>query len=146
METNLTKGSPLELILTFSLPVFLGNLFQIFYNLIDMAIVGRFVSVQALAAVGAVGSVMFCLTGIVTGTERKRLDSAQKKEQLRQEFRDVYTVILHADKNTLLRVNSRTHAYEEFPLPEGEHWSGEIMKIILAISQQEKTDGEPPVT
>ena len=86
------------------------------------------------------------LTGIVTGTERKRLDSAQKKEQLRQEFRDVYTVILHADKNTLLRVNSRTHAYEEFPLPEGEHWSGEIMKIILAISQQEKTDGEPPVT
>ena len=86
------------------------------------------------------------LTGIVTGTERKKLDSAQKKEQLRQEFRDVYTVILHADKNTLLRVNSRTHAYEEFPLPEGEHWSGEIMKIILAISQQEKTDGEPPVT
>ena len=67
METNLTKGSPLKLILAFSLPVFLGNLFQIFYNLIDMAIVGRFVSVQALAAVGAVGSVMFCLTGIVTG-------------------------------------------------------------------------------
>ena len=32
METNLTKGSPLKLILTFSLPVFLGNLFQIFYT------------------------------------------------------------------------------------------------------------------
>ncbi|MBQ0059686.1 MAG: MATE family efflux transporter [Lachnospiraceae bacterium] len=67
MERNLTTGSPIKLLAAFALPVFLGNIFQIVYNLVDMAIVGRFVSVDALAAVGAVGSIMFCINGIVTG-------------------------------------------------------------------------------
>lgn len=67
MERNLTKDSPVKLLTFFALPVFLGNIFQIIYNLVDMAIVGRYVGVGALAAVGAVGSLMFCLTGAATG-------------------------------------------------------------------------------
>ena len=52
MTKDMTTGNPLKLILLFSLPVLFGNLFQQFYNLADTIIVGRFVGVEALAAVG----------------------------------------------------------------------------------------------
>ena len=51
----MTQGSPLKLILAFAVPLMLGSLFQQFYNLADTIIVGRFVGVDALAAVGSVG-------------------------------------------------------------------------------------------
>ena len=50
---NLTQGRPLKLILLFAIPVFLGNLFQILYNLVDTKIVGSILGEDALAAVGA---------------------------------------------------------------------------------------------
>ena len=53
MQNDMTKGSPLRLIFLFTLPVLIGNLFQNFYNLVDSVIVGRFLGVNALAAVGA---------------------------------------------------------------------------------------------
>ena len=52
MRKDMTIGNPMKIILLFSLPVLLGNLFQQFYNLADTIIVGRFVGVEALAAVG----------------------------------------------------------------------------------------------
>lgn len=48
----MTKGSPLRLIIFFTIPVLLGNIFQNVYNLMDSVIVGRFLGVNALAAVG----------------------------------------------------------------------------------------------
>ena len=57
MTKDLTSGSPLKVILLFSLPLVLGNLFQQFYALADTIIVGRFCGVGALASVGATGSV-----------------------------------------------------------------------------------------
>ena len=51
----MTQGSPLKLLLAFAVPLMLGSLFQQFYNLADTIIVGRFVGVEALAAVGSVG-------------------------------------------------------------------------------------------
>ena len=54
---DMTKGDPLGLILRFAFPLLLGNLLQQFYNLADAAIVGRFLGANALAAVGATGSV-----------------------------------------------------------------------------------------
>ena len=53
MTKDLTSGSPLKVILLFSLPLVLGNLFQQFYALADTIIVGRFCGVSALASVGA---------------------------------------------------------------------------------------------
>ena len=53
---DLTVGSPTGLILGFSLPLLLGMLFQQVYSLMDTIIVGRFLSVSALAAVGSTGS------------------------------------------------------------------------------------------
>lgn len=67
MTKDLTSGNPLRVILLFTLPLVLGNLFQQFYSLADTIIVGRFVGVQALAAVGATGSVNYLILGFVIG-------------------------------------------------------------------------------
>lgn len=67
MELNMTKGSPLKLILRFMLPVICGNLFQQSYNIMDTVIVGQCLGSQALAAVGATGSVSFFIFGFVNG-------------------------------------------------------------------------------
>ena len=67
MTKALTSGSPLKVILLFSLPLVLGNLFQQFYALADTIIVGRFCGVSALASVGATGSVNYLILGFVIG-------------------------------------------------------------------------------
>lgn len=64
---DLTKGSPMKLILGFGIPLLFGFLFQQFYNIADTAIVGRFLGGDALAAVGSTGSVNFLVIGFVMG-------------------------------------------------------------------------------
>ena len=61
MESSMTKGRPLTLLLKFVLPIFLGFIFQQFYNMVDTVIVGRYVSPTALAAVGSTGTIMFMI-------------------------------------------------------------------------------------
>ncbi len=63
MTKDLTKGRPLTLILQFGVPILLGMLFQQMYNLVDTAIVGKFLGGDALAAVGATGSINFLVVG-----------------------------------------------------------------------------------
>ncbi|WP_455500424.1 MATE family efflux transporter [Gemmiger sp.] len=67
MTKDLTSGNPLKVILLFTLPLTLGNLFQQFYALADTIIVGRFCGVGALASVGATGSVNYLILGFVIG-------------------------------------------------------------------------------
>ena len=67
MVRDLTKGKPLRLLLGFCAPLLIGNLFQQFYNLADTIIVGRFVGVEALAAVGSVGGLNYLVLGFVNG-------------------------------------------------------------------------------
>ena len=67
MTKDMTQGSPLRLILAFAVPLMLGSLFQQFYNLADTIIVGRFVGVEALAAVGSVGGLNYLVLGFVNG-------------------------------------------------------------------------------
>ena len=64
----MTKGSPLNLILTFTLPLLLGNLLQQTYSLADTAIVARFLGSLALGAVGATASVQFLVLGFTNGS------------------------------------------------------------------------------
>lgn len=59
MITDLTKGNALKLILLFSLPILLGNIFQQLYQLADIFIVGRLLGENALAAVGASAPIYF---------------------------------------------------------------------------------------
>lgn len=56
MVKDMTTGSPMKLILGFSVPMLMGLLFQQLYNLVDTMIVGKLLGVQALAAVGATSS------------------------------------------------------------------------------------------
>ena len=63
MTKDLTKGRPLTLILQFGLPILLGMLFQQMYNMVDTAIVGKFLGGSALASVGATGSINFLVVG-----------------------------------------------------------------------------------
>ena len=55
MRKDMTIGNPMKIILLFSLPVLLGNLFQQFYNMVDTVIVGQYLGEDALAAVGSTG-------------------------------------------------------------------------------------------
>ena len=67
MTKELTKGNPMRLILSFGIPVLLGNLFQQLYNLVDTAIVGKTLGGAALASVGATGSINFLVVGFCMG-------------------------------------------------------------------------------
>lgn len=68
---DMTVGVPTTLILSFMLPMMMGNIFQQFYNIVDTIIAGRFIDAKALAAVGSTGSTMnlfFALgNGLATG-------------------------------------------------------------------------------
>lgn len=63
MTKDMTMGSPLRMILLFSVPVLLGNIFQQFYNMVDTIIVGQYLGEDALAAVGSTGCLMFLVLG-----------------------------------------------------------------------------------
>ena len=67
MRNDLTAGKPGKLILQFTLPLLVGNLFQQFYSMADTIIVGRTIDVYALAAVGATGAISFLILGFVQG-------------------------------------------------------------------------------
>lgn len=67
MTNDMTTGTPWKLILKFVIPVALGNIFQQVYSIVDSIIVGRFVGVEALAAVGVTGPLTFIVLGWVTG-------------------------------------------------------------------------------
>ena len=67
MTRDMTSGSPIKLLLMFSLPVFIGNIFHQFYNMVDAVIVGRFLGADALAAVGAVTTMTFLIHGLTNG-------------------------------------------------------------------------------
>lgn len=67
MELDMTRGKPSKLIIQFILPIIIGNIFQQFYSMVDTIIVGRFVGVQALAAVGATGTINFLILGFMMG-------------------------------------------------------------------------------
>ena len=51
MERDMTVGTPWKIILNFTIPIVIGNIFQQFYSMVDTVIVGKFVGTKALAAV-----------------------------------------------------------------------------------------------
>ena len=67
MTKEMTHGSPMKLILGFTIPLLFGNLFQQFYSMVDTIIVGRVLGTGPLAAVGSTGSVTFLIIGFCLG-------------------------------------------------------------------------------
>lgn len=64
---NMTTGNPYQLMLRFSIPLLLGNLLQQLYNMVDSAVVGRFVGTEALAAVGTTFPIVFMIISLFMG-------------------------------------------------------------------------------
>lgn len=67
MTMNMTTGKPMSLLIKFSIPMLLGNLFQQVYNLADSVIVGKLVGSDALAAIGATNSITFLFFALCNG-------------------------------------------------------------------------------
>ena len=63
----LITEKPFKALLIFALPIIIGNLFQQAYNIVDSAVVGHFVSEEALAAVGACSALTFIFIGVANG-------------------------------------------------------------------------------
>lgn len=66
-ETNFLEGKESKVIISFAIPMIIGNIFQQLYNVADTIIVGKFIGPEALAAVGSAFSVMVLLTSIIFG-------------------------------------------------------------------------------
>ena len=67
MVKDMTVGSPTRLLVGFSVPMIIGNIFKQFYSMVDAIVVGKFVGVDALAAIGATGSFNYLILGFVIG-------------------------------------------------------------------------------
>ena len=67
MIKDMTNGSPSKILFYFALPMVVGNIFQQLYNIVDSIIVGSFVGVNALAAVGASYPITFVLITVANG-------------------------------------------------------------------------------
>lgn len=67
MELDMTKGNPSKIILKFFMPLFIGDLFQQLYSIIDAMVVGKFVSGNAFAAVGSSSAVNVFITSVLLG-------------------------------------------------------------------------------
>lgn len=87
---DLTKGSPIKLLLSFAVPLLLGNIFQLFYNLADTRIVGETLGETAIAALGATSSVNTVIVGFLNGLTNgfalltARFFGARDEKRLRQ--------------------------------------------------------------
>lgn len=67
MTKEMTAGKPYKLILSFAVPMIIGNVFQQLYNMVDTVIVGKYVGVNALAGVGSTGAINFLVIGFALG-------------------------------------------------------------------------------
>ena len=64
---DLTNGNPAKIILFYSIPILIGNIFQQLYSMVDTIIVGKYIGADALAAVGTTGPLNFLVLGFVGG-------------------------------------------------------------------------------
>lgn len=67
MTNDMTKGNTTKLLLSFTFPMLVGNIFQQIYSLVDTVIVGKYLGADALAGIGSIGSVMFLITCLIVG-------------------------------------------------------------------------------
>lgn len=64
---DMTEGNEVSLMIKFSLPMLIGNIFQQFYNMVDSIIVGKFVNANALASIGVTSSISFLFFSLCLG-------------------------------------------------------------------------------
>ncbi len=67
LSKSMTSGAPLGQIVGFAVPIALGSLFQLVYSIVDSAVVGRLIGVEAFAAVGAAGNMNWMFVRVILG-------------------------------------------------------------------------------
>lgn len=141
--SDMTTGSPAKLIIRFMIPMFLGNLFQQFYNVVDSIVAGQFLGVQALAAIGSTGSLMFFVIGWLNGLTSgfaimvSQCFGAKKEDRMRHyvamsvylsvAFALVMTIGLTLANEPILRLMN----YSEEIMPEVKAYMGIIYAGLL---------------
>ena len=141
--SDMTTGSPAKLIIRFMIPMFLGNLFQQFYNVVDSIVAGQFLGVQALAAIGSTGSLMFFVIGWLNGLTSgfaimvAQCFGAKKEDRMRHyvamsvylsvAFALVMTIGLTLANEPILRLMN----YSEEIMPEVKAYMGIIYVGLL---------------
>ena len=97
---DMTSGSPYRLILSFTMPLLLGNIFQQLYNMVDSVVVGNVIGDKALAAVGTGFPIIFMLSslfmGIGTGATImiSQFYGARDLERVNQTVNTIYTALI----------------------------------------------------
>ncbi len=141
--SDMTTGNPAKLIIRFMIPMFLGNLFQQFYNMVDSIVAGQFLGVQALAAIGSTGSLMFFVIGWLNGLTSgfaimvAQCFGAKKEDRMRHyvamsvylsvAFALVMTIGLTLANEPILRLMN----YSEEIMPEVKAYMGIIYAGLL---------------
>ena len=141
--SDMTTGNPAKLIIRFMIPMFLGNLFQQFYNVVDSIVAGQFLGVQALAAIGSTGSLMFFVIGWLNGLTSgfaimvAQCFGAKKEDRMRHyvamsvylsvAFALVMTIGLTLANEPILRLMN----YSEEIMPEVKAYMGIIYAGLL---------------
>lgn len=99
---DMTQGSIYKNILLFAVPLFIGNIFQQLYNMVDSIVVGRFVGLQALASVGASTSTYNLIIAIVLGISSgasvviAQIFGSGSKERLRLAYITSWKILLYS--------------------------------------------------
>lgn len=97
---NMTTGDPIRLILTFAIPMLIGNIFQQFYNMVDTMVVGRCLGDTAIAAIGATASLYSLIINFANGLNNgygiivTQRFGAQDRQQLKQAIAGMMTLNL----------------------------------------------------
>ena len=87
---DMTQGPPARLLILFAIPMLIGGVFQLMYNVVDTIVVGRFVSIDALAAIGAASStsvfIMFMGNGLTNGLSVivSQAEGAKQQDRLKK--------------------------------------------------------------
>ncbi len=98
--TDMTFGNPYKLILIFSIPLLIGNVFQQLYNMVDSIVVGNFVGEKALAAVGTGFPIIFMLSSLFIGVGLgatiiiSQYYGAKDMENIENTINTVYTAMM----------------------------------------------------
>ena len=98
----MTQGNIMQILLRFSIPLLIGNLFQQVYNLVDSVVVGRYFGAKALGAVGSVGMISFLFFSLCNGLSAgigvlvSNYFGAKKEEELRRAIANSVYVLLAA--------------------------------------------------
>lgn len=99
---DMTRGSIYRSIIAFAIPLFIGNIFQQLYNMVDAMVVGRFVGLKALAAVGASMSSYNLIIAIIMGVSSgasvviAQIFGSGDKERLRKAYITTWNILLYA--------------------------------------------------